>query len=205
MSEPKTLNSNKKGNMTSIAEIKERRGITNEVKVRKKSGLTKLGDVFLPGDVSNVKNFIVKEVIVPSIIKAIDTIITEGTHMMLYGEQGHKKSKSINDRISFREYTNYSSNSSNYKSDYRSFISKPTFEYEDIIFKSRGEAENVLMGLDDILATYNIVRVADFYELVGIRYNHTAMDYGWSDLRSASVIRTRDGYIIKLPRALAID
>ena len=58
--------------------------------------------------------------------------------------------------------------------------------------------------MDELLETYKMVTVADFYDLVGVTCDYTDNNYGWTSLRSAEVVRVRDGYIIKLPRALPI-
>ena len=53
---------------------------------------------------------------------------------------------------------------------------------------------------------YQIVSVADLYDLAGITCrSYTANKYGWTDLRSAKVVRTRDGYILQLPRTVQIN
>ena len=52
---------------------------------------------------------------------------------------------------------------------------------------------------------YQVVSVADFYDLVGVSGNYTDNKYGWTDIRNASVIRVRDGYMIKLPKALPLN
>ena len=49
------------------------------------------------------------------------------------------------------------------------------------------------------------VSVADFYDLVGVSGNYTDNKYGWTDIRNASVIHVRDGYMIKLPKALPLN
>lgn len=195
--------------ITTIEEIKKKRNITGNVKLRKKSKATRFKDVFFPGDTEKVKSFIVKDVIIPTIVKAIDTIITDGVHMMLYGETEKKNGRPA-DSMAFRDYRDYSSKKSpdsryERSRDYRSSISKLTYEYEDVEFEYRKDAENVLMGMDDILKEYGIVRVADYYELVQVDFDHTATNYGWYDLRTANIIRTNGGYRIKLPRPLPID
>lgn len=196
----------KQNNITTIEEIKEKRGITGNVKIRKKSSATKIKDIFLPGDTVKVKNFVLKDVIIPTIIKAIDTIVTEGVHMMLYGETDKRRNSTPSNSVEWRSHYDYSSKSrSSSARPYRSSLSRETYEYDDIIFETRGEAENVLMGLDAMLDKYSIVTVADYYELVQVSCNHTARNYGWSDLRSAYIARTRGGYMIKLPKPLPID
>ena len=79
------------------------------------------------------------------------------------------------------------------------------YDYDDIILDNRGEAEEVLSRMDELIDTYGLVSVADFYDLVGVTGNYTDNKYGWTDIRSASVIHVRDGYRIKLPKALPIN
>ena len=56
------------------------------------------------------------------------------------------------------------------------------------------------------MEAYGLVRVADFYDLVGVTGNYTDNKYGWTNIRSAEIVRLRDGgYVIKLPRAMQID
>lgn len=196
----------KEQGITTIAEIKERRGVKGNVKVRKKSGASKLADVFISDDVHKVKDYVLMDVLVPAMKKAVSDIVVNGIDMILYGETGRSKSRRPADRVSFRDYNEYSSRDRDRRSrDYRSSASRATYQYDDIIFESRGEAQNVLMGMDEILDQYQIVRVADYYELADETCDHTAMNYGWTDLRSANIVRVKDGYMIKLPRPLPID
>ena len=52
------------------------------------------------------------------------------------------------------------------------------YDYDDIILESRGEAEDVLERMDELIATYQVVSVADFYDLVGVSGNYTDNKYG---------------------------
>ena len=80
------------------------------------------------------------------------------------------------------------------------------FDYDDIVFETRGAAEDGLDELNAILDTYKVVRVADLYDFAQLTPPHTSNKYGWTSLRNAEVIRLNGGgYIIKLPRACAID
>ena len=80
------------------------------------------------------------------------------------------------------------------------------FEYDDIIFETRGDAELVLDQLESAIANYGIASVADLYDLAGITCrNYTANRYGWTDIQSAKVIRTREGYTLQLPRTVQIN
>ena len=57
---------------------------------------------------------------------------------------------------------------------------------------------------DEIMEEYETVRVADLYDLVGITGNYTDNNYGWTNIKNAQVVRVRDGYKIKMPRAIPL-
>ena len=78
------------------------------------------------------------------------------------------------------------------------------FDYDDITFATRGDAESVLMRMDELIDVYGSACVADFYDLAGVTGNYTDNKYGWIDLQSATVIRMRDGYIIKFPKVMPL-
>ena len=70
---------------------------------------------------------------------------------------------------------------------------------------NRGEAEEVLSRMDELIAAYGLVSVADLYDLVGITGDYTDNKYGWTDIRNASVVRVKNGYMIKMPKALPLN
>ena len=59
--------------------------------------------------------------------------------------------------------------------------------------------------MDELIDRYEVVSVADLYELVGITGNYTDNKYGWTNIRNAEVVRVRDGYVLKLPKATPIN
>ena len=59
--------------------------------------------------------------------------------------------------------------------------------------------------MDELLEQYGVFRVADLYDLVGKSCDYTDNKYGWTNLRSADVVRVNGGYALKLPKALPID
>ena len=175
--------------------------IAGTVKSKKKSEIRKFTDVFISEDIDNVKSYILLDVLIPAIKKAISDIVTNGIDMILYGETGKTKSYSTASKISYRSYYD----GRNGRIDYSSIRTKIGYNYDDIIFDNRGEAEDVLSRMDELISTYGLVSVADLYDLVGITGNYTDNKYGWTNIRSASVIRVRDGYMLKLPKALPLD
>lgn len=173
--------------------------VTGKVKTKKKSEMSKFKDVFISEDVSNVKSYIFLDVLIPAIKKALSDIIVNGSDMMLYGDTRDRKRSG-----SSSTYRNYSSSR---KEDRGSDRRRIGYDFDDVILDSRGEAEEVLSRMDELMDTYGVVSVADLYDLVGISCNYTDNKYGWTgSLRTADVVRVRDGgYMLKLPRATLIE
>lgn len=187
---------------TENAKLPEKRAekvVHGKVKT-KANNARKLTDIFISEDAANVKNYIIMDVIVPSIKKAVYDLIVGTLDMSLYGGRGGGKRPTA-DKISYRDYNNVS------RRDERSYGSTRTasgYTYDDIVVETRGEAESVLARMDEIMEEYEQVRVADLYDLVGISGDYTDNKYGWTNIRNARVVRTRDGYKIEMPRAIAL-
>lgn len=168
----------------------------------KKNDMRKLTNVFISDDVSNVKNYIFMDVIVPAVKKAIYDLVVGTLDMSLYGGRGKGGKRPISDKVSYIDYGSASDHR-----DRRSYNSTRTttgYSYDDIVVDTRGEAEAVLSRMDELMETYGIVRVADLYDLVGVTGQYTDNNYGWTNIRNAEVVRVRDGYKIKMPRALPL-
>ena len=71
--------------------------------------------------------------------------------------------------------------------------------------ETKDEAVAILEQMDEMIDQYGVVSVLDYYDLAGITMDNTSANYGWTDIRSARVIRTRDGYVIKFPKARPIN
>ena len=167
----------------------------------KKNELRKWTDVFISEDVANVKNYILMDVLVPAIKKAIYDIVVNSLDMSLFGGRGNGSRRPTADKVSYTDY-----NRSGRRDDRSRGGSMTTagYSYDDIILETRGEAEAVLSRMDEIMEEYDIVRVADLYDLVGVTGEHTDNKYGWTNIRNAKIERVRDGYRIVMPRALPI-
>lgn len=163
---------------------------TNEVR--------KFTDVFISEDINNVKSYILMDVLVPAIKKAVADIVTNGIEMILYGSTSKGRNSSSGSKVSYRNY--YDS-----RDDRRETKTRSGLDYDDFVFDSRGEAEAVLSQMGDIIERFKYVTVADLYDMVDKVPPFTANKYGWTSIRNADVVRDRDGYRLKLPRAMQID
>ena len=187
---------------SSVGEKKDIKKVTTGKVITRKNNVRKFTDVFVSEDVKNVKDYVLMDVLVPAIKKAISDIVTNGIDMILYGETGRTKRST---GVSYVSYNKYSDRRDNYDRFAAGTRTRSGYSYDDIILESRNEAEEVLTRMDELIETYQVVSVADLYDLVGINCNYTDNNYGWTNLRNAEAVRTRDGsYMLKLPKALPI-
>ena len=167
----------------------------------KKNEMRKLRDVFISEDVKSVKSYILMDVLVPAIKDAIEDIVTNGIRMVLRGETSARKSSSAS-KVSYNRIYDSKINNDRFARD-----SSPSlrYSYDDIVLESRGEAEDVITRMEEIIEEYGFVRVADLYDLVGITGDYTDNKYGWTSIRSAEPVRVRNGYMLRLPRAVPLN
>ena len=173
----------------------------------KTNEIRKLTDIFISEDVANVKKYVLMDVLVPAIKKAIYDIVTNGIDMFLYGGSGKNRSNSNNGKVSYRNYydqRNTNNNNNGYRGS-ENTRSSNAFDYDQIVFNTRGEAEAAKQQMCDIIGRYGIVTVADLYEMAYLTAPYTAHKYGWMDASTVEVQRAYDGYVLKLPRAVPID
>lgn len=198
MSEYKSNSHRSKETERAEREVKKvERVVNGKVKSKKKN---KFADTFISEDAASVKEYIIFDVLIPAAKNAISDMVTTGIQMMLYGEvRGTSKTKGS--KVSYSKYYD-----DRRDRDYdRRSRTRAGYDYDEIILESRAEAEEVLNSMDELLERYGLVSVADLYDLVGITGNYTDNKYGWTNLRHASVQRLRDGYLLKLPRAIPLD
>lgn len=170
----------------------------------KKNEMRKLTDIFISEDAANVKSYILLDVLVPAVKKAISDIVTNGIDMILYGGTGHSRKGTSASKVSYRDY---------YDRDGRrrdsgvARASSSNFSYDDIIFENRGDAENVLTEMENVIEKYGFVSVGDLYDLADVSTtNYLVNRYGWINLSGVVVVRDfRGGYVLKLPRAVPLN
>ena len=173
--------------------------IEGETKKIKKSEVRKFASIFLPEDTVGVKEYILFDIVIPGIKNAMMDVLS----IMLFGET--RRSGRSGDGGRSRLTYHRSSIDERRERDYARPRSS-SFEYDDILFETRGDAEVVLDQLDAEIEHYGTASVGDLYDLAGITCkSYTANNYGWTNIRNAKVVRVSDGYILQLPRATQIN
>lgn len=185
-----------------VPQKKVEKVITGTARVKKKSKIDGFMSNFISEDAKSVKSYVFGEVLIPAIKKAISDIVTDGIDIILYGESRKGSRRSNAGNVSYRSYYD----DRRPRMNERQALTTPGCFCDEIILDRRGDAEDVLARLDEIMDTYGLVRVSDLYELVGMSCDFTYNNYGWTNIVNATIQRTRDGgYAIKMPRAIPID
>lgn len=184
-------------------EKKVKKVIKGKALQRKKPLGKRILGTFVGDDINSVGSYVVHDVLIPAAKSAISEMVQGGIEMMLFGERRGSRTR----RDQGRSYVSYNNYSRDKREDRRDISPKgrASHNFDEILLPTRGEAEEVLSHLVDLIIDYGQASVSDLYDLVGITGNFTDNKYGWSDLSSASVTRAREGYILNLPRTRLID
>lgn len=188
--------SNVPSNNDKLPEKKVTKVVTGNVKTRKKSEIKKLTDIFLAEDMDRVKSYILFDVVIPGVKKAIQETI----NAVLWGEGSRPTGNTPAAKFNYNNISNAS-----YANNRQNIRTRDTYGFENITFDNRGDAEQVLDCMSDLIQKYQIASVADLYDLCGITCEYTDYKYGWTDLHGADVLRHRDGFFIKMPKPMPID
>jgi hypothetical protein len=179
--------------------------VSGEVITKKKTFGEKVAETFFGDDTRSVGDYLLHDILIPAMKSTLSDIVGGGIEMLLFGERsrgGYSNRSSIyRDRNrSYVSYNKVSRSSRERDSRYLSRTDRNRHNFETIVIQDRGEAEDVLTNLVDLIYDYEVASVADYYDLVGIESSYTDQKYGWTNLADAKVERVRDGYILRLPR-----
>ena len=173
---------------------------------QKPSFMSKFKDSFL-GEGGNIGEFVVYDILIPAFRNTVSDM-GFGLIEMFFG-RGRGGGYGYNDRVvrdRGRSYVSYNSVSERDhgrgRDDRRDMDrgDKARHDFGNIVYTSRGEAEDVLSHLVDLTIEYGEATVAAFYELSNIESTHVDNRYGWTNLRDAYTERVRNGYIIRFPQ-----
>jgi len=174
--------------------------VSGTVKTKKKTLGQKIAEAFVPEDVTNVGDYLLQDIFVPSAKKLFEELVTSGISILLYGDAGRgKRTNTKANRVNYNSIRDGANRNSS------PVHTRSRYEFDDVILDSRGDAEDVLDRMCELVTAYGMASIADLYDLVGITGNYTDNKYGWTDLRSAYVDRVRDGYLIRMPRVVPLN
>lgn len=193
---------------TETTERKKIDKVINGDAVKRKKGLgRKMAETFTGDDVHSVGTYILFDVIMPAAKTMVSDAVSQGIERMLFGDGARRtSSKSGVGHTSYNRMYNAGASRDNRSSD-RPTASRTRVdhEFDEVILETRGEAEEVMDLLMDLIQNYDVVTVSDLYDSVGISGSYTNDKWGWTNLKGAGIRRVRAGYLIDLPRPVALD
>ena len=196
-----------------------------EGKEVEKTALQKALGVFISEDLDSIKGSIMEDYVKPrateyvkdTIRKAKETIVdlsTSALEVMLFGDskKGNKTGTYNGQKINYVSYYNggnqYDSGSYGYYTKAEEITKPdPVTRIRSIYIPSYRKAEEVLTELLSLTKRYPAASVADYYQLVNMPTTKQDYMFGWTDsmLKGTSVVHTRDGYVVNLPKPMPLD
>lgn len=179
--------------------------------VKRKKGVgEKFKETFAGDSAESVMQYVFFDIIVPRLKDLLYETISGGSERALFGSSTRSsRSRRRGTRSQLVDKTDYRGLSEGDRPrrererDRRevSERSRRNHDFDDIVIPTRGEADQILETLQELVDQYESATVADYYGLVGISTEHTDLKFGWTDLEDARVEPARGGgYILDLPR-----
>ena len=183
--------------------------ITGEVISRPKPLGSKIKGLFFGGEFKDAMRYIADTVLLPALRNLLVDAASEGAKRMVYGDDRSRGRRYSEVRPPRMTYNNPVSRStpSQMQRGYLPDQPNPTSRRRDsnqIILTSRDDAESVFEDMVESINKYDVVSMADLYDLVGLPTSPVDNKWGWVSLTGVDIRQVRDGYLIDLPPAEAI-
>lgn len=193
--------------------------VSGSVVPRKKPLGSKIRETFTGDDARTVGNFVLMDVILPSLRDLLYEIVMQSLGRSLYGNVGRKAVQRFANgpgqiNPGFISYNLMGQQQHSPAPGLRAMQpdgpNRPLGivagrEFEEVVFSERGDADAVLTQLATVLNDYRVVTLSEYKELIGVPFVHTDLKWGWFSLQGAGVKPIPGGYVLVLPRPVQID
>lgn len=174
--------------------------VTGKVSIKKKSEGRKILEKIFPSAGSDLKTTLMDDVIFPMLKNGLWEAV--GRILWPNGD-GPVRSSSFGGgtRINYSGFSKPQT-----RQHYIPAGSTVGFDYDRIAFETRGDAEAVLMALDENIDAYGFATVGAFYEAAGVTTNNAQVEkFCWRSIGDAKVAQVGGGWIIRMPRPMPLD
>lgn len=191
----KAKESEKKKSIEYQRQIPKAEPIVEGKRVKGGSLKSKILSTFIHEDRESVIEYALNDIIIPMIKEATLNVVNGTLSMLFYGEAGKPIINGGKTSYSSISKASYKQNNSD-----EAVRIKNNGSYHDIITtRTYEESRKILNTMRDRLEQYEMVRVADYYEMHKLSSNFTDNSYGWYNLDSAKILPYGGRWYISLP------
>ncbi len=158
----------------------------------------RISDTFLTEDTADIKNYIIRDVIIPG----IKNVILDFISMLFFGEtcfDGRRNSRRIDrhERIDYRSH--YRINSGRRSRDYDDndyYDSDNKVDFRNIIVRDREDAEIIVSNMRSRIRDEGAASIANLLDYIDVVGRYTDNNWGWDNERDIGIRRVASGYLI---------
>lgn len=189
--------------VTDISNVKPESVATGKTSLKKLPLSKRFVKTFLAEDITDVKNYIVQDVLIPSIIDGMYDVATSALGALFYGsgsKVGPPHKRKGGGKVPYNSL---------YSGKYPGTKTTPAnrSDNEYVSFESRVDAEQCLYEMRKTIKDYGAVTVAFYKEAGNVSSVFTDNKYGWGpgDLDSVPIRRVGKEYMLELPDPTELD
>lgn len=187
--------------------------VSGKVIEKKPSLFKRLGEAFTGDDTQTVGQYLMFDVVVPTVKALVLDLVNQGLERKFYGDgrgsnsgarrTGYATTYNRPTATSYpgKPMTSAGSNGRREMSE----RARAAHDFDEIILPEKGAGEIVLDTMQEYINDAGLVTVGTMLSLVGITPAFTDEKYGWYDLGSSRTVRVREGYLLQMPRPVQLD
>jgi len=157
------------------------------------------------GDAQSTWESVVWQSFFPNLRDNIEDSIINGIHTLFGGQSGRGFGRPTRGSSHYNPQSQISRHNPDRALGARA--AEPRMTREDkqaqnlkvIEIASRAEAQDVLAAMNATIDQYDVITLAEFYQMVRITPEHTDFQFGWEDLGGAQVVHSHGMYYLDLP------
>lgn len=182
-----------------------------EARPRKRHLGLQIKETFIGGSARMAVDYMVTDVVVPAIQATLIDALQGGIERLIRGDSRHSRRSGIPGgglgytNVGHVDYQRKSQSGRPPGGRMLSRESRARGSFEELVIPTRAQADEVIDRMYEILSRYEVVTLADLYEMTGIQGSHTDNKWGWTQLRGVRVRPLRaGGYLLDLPEPEAL-
>jgi len=177
--------------------------VTGTVIVKDKTLGSRFKNVFFGGDLNTSAKYVAAEVLLPALRNLALDMLQKGGERLIFGDTAPRR-RSIPTTYSSRvQYNNPAVvRRTQYLPDQpaeRWVATTNKKSIDDIVVALKEDADVVVERVSDIVDQYEVVSVADVYEMLGLPSSHIDNKWGWTQLPHIELRQVREGWRLSFP------